>query len=261
MIPANQEFLFTRQHHMADRMGEHWDYRLVHGDKAYSFATKKEMPEAGKSIMLFEQPVHDRAYALSKKVVIPKGQYGAGTTYLDWIRKAKIGENSTDNQMTIYTKDGEKFLLKRMKSDSMYGDKSWLFKNLGKVEKMKNKYLEKIAANRFVKEFLKHDDPLSMLNHHRFKLHNTVRVKKDLEASRWDIAKIKGIVKKEIPEKHSNSIQFRNPRSAAVGLVSSHRPTTEFRKFTHKHRYRLEELARKGVDKDILAKHDIKNLK
>ena len=86
--PSNSEILFTRQRHEADKAGLHWDYRLVHDDKAYSWATKKELPTPGKSIILFEQPVHDREYALSKKVIIPKGEYGAGITTLDWVRKA-----------------------------------------------------------------------------------------------------------------------------------------------------------------------------
>jgi len=115
-------------------MGLHWDYRLVHGDKAYSFSTKKEMPEPGKMILLFEQPVHDRHYALSKKVVIPKGQYGAGTTYLDFVRKAKIADDSTNDKLVIHTEKGEKFLLKKMPKNNKYSEKAWLFKNLGKPE-------------------------------------------------------------------------------------------------------------------------------
>jgi len=140
-LQPDQEILFTRQRHEADRMGLHWDYRLVAGDKAYSWATKKELPEPGRSIILFEQPVHDRHYALSKKVVIPKGSYGAGVTTLDWVRKARIGENSTSDQLTIHTKDGQKFLLKKLKG-SEWGDKAWLFRNLGKTG---NKYIEKAA--------------------------------------------------------------------------------------------------------------------
>lgn len=139
MIPANQEILFTRQRHEADRMGLHWDYRLVVGDKAYSFATKKEMPPVGKSIVLFEQPVHDRHYALSERVVIPAGSYGAGVTTLDWVRKAKIGEHSTPEKMTIHTKDGERYLLKKI-DQSEWGDKAWLFRNLGSSD---NKYLKR----------------------------------------------------------------------------------------------------------------------
>lgn len=144
MVPlsANQEILFTRQRHEAERMGLHWDYRLVAGDKAYSWATKKEMPEAGSSIVLFEQPVHDSTYALSPKVVIPTGSYGAGVTTLDWVRKAQIGAHSTGEQFTIHTKDGQKFLLKKL-DNNKYGEKAWLFRNLGDSG---NRYIEKAAS-------------------------------------------------------------------------------------------------------------------
>jgi hypothetical protein len=127
---SGQEILFTRQRHEADRMGLHWDYRMVLGDKAYSWATKKEMPEPGKSILLFEQPVHDREYALSEKVVIPKGEYGGGTTYLDWVRKATVEPQDDEEKLVIATKDGSRFLLKKL-DETKYGKgKPWLFKNL-----------------------------------------------------------------------------------------------------------------------------------
>lgn len=126
-------------------MGLHWDYRLVHGDKAYSWATKKEMPEPGKATLLFEQPVHTSHYALSDRVEIPAGQYGAGTTTLDFVRKAKIYSSTEEpDKLVLETKDGQKFLIKKMK-DGKFGDKAWLFKNLTK-EAMSNKYLTKIAG-------------------------------------------------------------------------------------------------------------------
>jgi SNF2 family DNA or RNA helicase len=146
MIEPNTEFLFTRQRHEADRMGLHYDLRLVHGDKAYSFATKKDMPGPGEIIGVFEQPVHDRAYALSKKVVIPAGQWGAGTTYLDWIRKAKVADHSTEDKLIIYTKDGEKFLLK--KSPTKENETSWIFRNITGMGKSENPYLKKIKAEK-----------------------------------------------------------------------------------------------------------------
>jgi hypothetical protein len=141
-LKPGTEILFTRQRHEAERMGLHWDYRLVVGNLAYSWATKKPMPEPGKSIVLFEQPIHDKDYALSPKVVIPTGSYGAGVTYLDFVRKAKIGDNSTQKQMTIVTHDGEKYLLKHI-PDTQWGEKAWLFRNLGTTG---NKYLEKVSA-------------------------------------------------------------------------------------------------------------------
>lgn len=140
---SNQEILFTRQRHEADKMGLHWDYRFVLGDKAYSWATKKEMPEPGKSILLFEQPIHDREYALSPTVVIPKGNYGAGTTTLDFVQKAKVvGYDDEPGKLVINTKDGKKFLLKKLTSGAYfekYGDKAWLFRNLATSESQEKK--------------------------------------------------------------------------------------------------------------------------
>lgn len=151
MLKPNDEFLWTRQRHEAERMGLHWDYRLVHGDKAYSWATKKELPEPGKMIVLFEQPVHTSHYALSQRVVIPTGQYGAGVTTLDWIRKAKVDPESTDDKLVIHTENGETFLIK--KAPGKYGDKAWLFRNLTGVT---NKYLEKVAKKEQNNDLQKH---------------------------------------------------------------------------------------------------------
>jgi bifunctional non-homologous end joining protein LigD len=137
MIEPNTEFLFTRQRHEALRAGVHYDVRLVYGDKAYSWATRKETPEPGKMIVLFEQPVHDASYALSQNIEIPKGQYGGGTTNLVEVMKAKIHPDSRDDHIKFSTSDGRSFLLKKMSSDK-YGEKAWMFLNLG------NKYLEKV---------------------------------------------------------------------------------------------------------------------
>lgn len=134
-IPS-QTILFTRQIHDADRAGLHYDIRLVAGDKAYSFATKKDIPEAGKSIILYEQPVHTKEYAMAKRVVIPKGNYGSGTTTLDFVRKAELEDRG--NHYLLSTSDGkEKYLLKHV---GEYDTTAWLFKNLG------NKYIEKISS-------------------------------------------------------------------------------------------------------------------
>lgn len=119
------EVLFTRQRHEAFRAGLHFDYRIVLGDKAYSWATKKDMPEPGHAIILHEQPVHDRQYALSEKVVIPKGEYGGGTTTLDFARKATA--DIKPGKYVITTTAGERFLILHMPS---YGPKQWLFTNI-----------------------------------------------------------------------------------------------------------------------------------
>lgn len=143
-IPHDQEVLLTRQRHEADRAGLHYDIRMVLGDKAFSWATKKQMPEPGQAIVLWEQPVHTKEYALSEKVVIPKGQYGGGTTYLEWVQKGKVQnpENAKD-KFVLKTGDGNRYLFKQVPG---FGEKAWLFKGLGKEKEM-NKYLEKIAAD------------------------------------------------------------------------------------------------------------------
>lgn len=145
-LQHGEQILFTMQEHDADRAGLHYDIRLVHGDKAYSWATRKQLPEVGKAITLWEQPVHTASYALSPEVEIPKGNYGAGKTILKFVRKARI-ESHNDGTMVMIVGDSERYLIKKL-DKAKYG-KGWLFKNLGpKVEDEPNKYLEKIARIR-----------------------------------------------------------------------------------------------------------------
>lgn len=134
--------LLVRQRHEAKKAGLHYDLRVVIGDKAYSWATKKEMPVPGKPILLFEQPVHDRAYATSKHIVIPDGQYGAGETFLDFAQKGKAQIH--DDAYHLDLNNGDRYLIKKM-PDNKYGDKAWLF--LKKKEpSVDNPYLTKAAG-------------------------------------------------------------------------------------------------------------------
>ena len=126
---GNQDVLFTQQKHQADRAGLHYDYRIVIGDKAYSWASRHDVPEVGKAIVLHEQPTHDKAYALSKKVIIPKGQYGAGITELQYVKKGKVKSNGDHH---VITTPDDRFFLKKMES---YGPKQWLFVRLPKDPK------------------------------------------------------------------------------------------------------------------------------
>lgn len=126
--------LLVRQRHEAKKVGLHYDLRVVIGDKAYSWATKKEMPVPGKPILLFEQPVHDRAYATSKHIVIPDGQYGAGETFLDFAQKGKAQIH--DDAYHLDLNNGDRYLIKKMPEH--YGDKAWLF--------LKKKDVEKVAS-------------------------------------------------------------------------------------------------------------------
>lgn len=139
MLPTgSSEILLVRQRHEAKRAGLHFDYRLVHGDKAYSWATKKDMPKDGGAVILHEQPVHDAAYALSKEIEIPDGQYGAGITKLDYAQKGRVESKDNGDFLTLYLNNGEKYIIKKTPG---YGDKQWLFKHI----KGGNKYLEKAA--------------------------------------------------------------------------------------------------------------------
>lgn len=117
--------LLVRQKHDAKRAGPHWDLRVVIGDKAHSWATKKEMPVPGKPILLFAQPTHDRAYALSERIEIPDGQYGAGVTTLDFAQKG-TATIQADDAYHIDLNNGDRYLIKKL-GPGKYGDKSWLF--------------------------------------------------------------------------------------------------------------------------------------
>lgn len=155
MLPSNHQILFTRQIHDAKKAGKHFDIRLVHGEKAYSWATRKDLPVQGEAIMIYEQPVHTTHYALQQHIHIPDGQYGAGTTILDFVKKARVGPDSTQDKFVLHVPDGTRFLFKRMSEKYGRGN-PWLLKNLGpEKEPMANKYLEKIAANRLVQEIAK----------------------------------------------------------------------------------------------------------
>lgn len=135
--------LLTRQRHEAKRAGKHYDIRIVIGDKAFSWATKKEMPTTGKPILLFEQPTHTASYALSKHIVIPDGQYGAGETFLDFAQKGKAQIH--DDAYHLDLNNGDRYLIKKMPEH--YGDKAWLFLKKKDVE-VSNKYLNKAAASK-----------------------------------------------------------------------------------------------------------------
>lgn len=123
------EILFVRQRHEAKKAGLHYDYRIVIGDKAYSWATKKELPEPGNKIILWEQPVHDASYALSKKIEIPDGQYGAGITTLDFAQKGLAEKKEDSYKLSLH--NGQSFTIKKM-DEAKFGPKAWMFINTTK---------------------------------------------------------------------------------------------------------------------------------
>lgn len=138
------QILFVRQRHDAKRAGLHNDYRVVIGEKAFSWASRKDFPEVGKPTILWEQPVHHAAYLNNPDITIPDGQYGAGTQVIDYAQKGNaLVENDAYH---LELNNGDRFLIK--KAPNTYGDKAWLFLRKKKVEDKKNPYLEKVASQK-----------------------------------------------------------------------------------------------------------------
>ena len=135
------EILFVRQRHDAKRSGLHNDYRVVIGDKAFSWASKKEFPEIGKPTILWEQPIHHARYLDNPSIVIPEGQYGAGTQVIDYAQKGKA--IVANDAYHLELNNGDRFLIK--KAPESYGEKAWLFLRKKTLEQ-KNAYLEKAAS-------------------------------------------------------------------------------------------------------------------
>lgn len=133
--------LFVRQKHDAKRAGLHFDYRVVIGDKAFSWASKKEFPEIGKPTILWEQALHDATYATTPSIIIPEGQYGAGTQVIDYAQKGS--SQTINNDYHLELNNGDRFLIK--KAPEHYGEKAWLFLRK-KALNDQNPYLEKVAA-------------------------------------------------------------------------------------------------------------------
>lgn len=135
------QILFVRQRHDAKRAGLHNDYRVVIGEKAFSWASRKDFPEIGKPTILWEQPVHHAAYLNNPDITIPEGQYGAGTQVIDYAQKGNAVVQNDAYHLEL--NNGDRFLIK--KAPDSYGEKAWLFLRKKKMEDKKNPYLEKSA--------------------------------------------------------------------------------------------------------------------
>lgn len=136
------QILFVRQRHDAKRAGLHNDYRVVIGEKAFSWASRKDFPEVGKPTILWEQPIHHAAYLNNPDITIPEGQYGAGTQVIDYAQKGNALVQNDAYHLEL--NNGDRFLIK--KAPDTYGEKAWLFLRKKKLEDKKNPYLEKAAA-------------------------------------------------------------------------------------------------------------------
>lgn len=65
-IPPGKLLQYVVQRHLAERAGPHYDVRIGGGPpgrELYSWATKKELPQPGGKIMLYQQPLHRGSYA------------------------------------------------------------------------------------------------------------------------------------------------------------------------------------------------------
>lgn len=155
--------ILVKQRHEALKAGKHWDWRVVVGDKAFSWATKKEANNPGDKLVLWEQPVHDKEYALSEHITIPKGQYGAGETFLEYAQKgtAKI----TKDEYHLELNNGDKYFIKKMPS---WDDKAWLLVN---VSKPMNKQADKKEKHKKKHLHVYADDLQSLSNVKQYKTH------------------------------------------------------------------------------------------
>lgn len=157
-----EKVILVKQRHEALKAGKHWDWRVVVGGKAFSWATKKEANKSGDKLVLWEQPVHDAKYALSEHITIPKGQYGAGETFLDYAQKgtAKI----TKDEYHLDLNNGDKYFIKRMPS---FGDKAWLLVNVSKSMNKEAKVKEHQKKKKRIQ--VKQDDIQSLSNIKQYK--------------------------------------------------------------------------------------------
>jgi hypothetical protein len=131
-VQAGQLLDFVIQKHIARRAGEHFDVRF--GDPnmgAFSWATKKEMPDAKKRIALFQQPKHAFGYMPFEGTL--HGGYGAGTVRTH--RKGKILITKATPTKISFTMAGqrypERFALIKPRS---FEDKAWLLVNTTPIE-------------------------------------------------------------------------------------------------------------------------------
>lgn len=119
------EGILVHQFHQAEKAGDHTDWRIVIGDKAFSWATKKGTPAPGGKIVLWEQPVHTKDYALSPEVHHPEGTYGAGVS--KQVYKSDVKGTIHSKTFKFSTSDGQKFTIHKLES---FGPNAWLLMNM-----------------------------------------------------------------------------------------------------------------------------------
>ncbi len=121
MLKLSKALQLTRQ-----QRGEYFNVELVGDDSTRSFSTKKEFPGVGHSIVL---------------------QEGAAPKTGSSGKTSSISVETNSNGSVLNT-GSTRFLLKKV---TKFGDKAWLFRNLGKEKggeaepAQSNKYLDMIA--------------------------------------------------------------------------------------------------------------------
>ncbi len=144
---------FIIQKHKAQRAGTHYDVRF--GNKhtgLFSWATKKELPQPGKPITLFQQPLHSHAYK-DFEGTIPTG-YGKGEVSKH--REGKVLVTAVTPQSIHLSmavgQQPERYALLKPKSNS----KEWLINRANPLEsvdakKVKFNLVEKDRAIKIIK--------------------------------------------------------------------------------------------------------------
>lgn len=146
-IPKDQNApaAFAIQRHDALRAGPHLDLRLLIGDEAHSWATRKGLPtEPGRPRLLIQQPTHRAEYA-SWQGTIPEGEYGAGEVTLDELQDIVIKSSDNDKihffmpkgnnpgEFTMFRKDGANWLAVKHKPRAEYFERRQKYRNKGEV--------------------------------------------------------------------------------------------------------------------------------
>lgn len=124
-IPTEQLLPFAVQKHEAERAGLHYDLRLhgAPGDKAYSFALRKGLPEPGQKHLAIPQPLHEGSYSDFEGEL--QSGYGKGTVTTH--EKGRMF-------VTHASPDKVKFVVASRKSPEMFAlvkkpDGNWLLIN------------------------------------------------------------------------------------------------------------------------------------
>jgi hypothetical protein len=130
-LQAGQLLDFIVQEHNAQRAGKHYDVRFGNPEMGlYSWATRKGLPEPGKSHALFQQPVHDHSYGDFQGTL--RG-YGAGEVRQHLKGQIRL-EKASPTKIVFTLGDGEQAKRYALVKPQLFGAKQWLLVNTAKRE-------------------------------------------------------------------------------------------------------------------------------